>query len=100
MSSVLQPQHRKPQQSSSRDLPSTATAVKSEGANTSAQGAASKLSSITGKTGLPANKNKVQADKSNARSGGLANFWDRASAKSKSPDAPAEANTVAQNKNG
>ncbi|KAL8129816.1 hypothetical protein V2J09_018971 [Rumex salicifolius] len=99
VSSFPQLQQRKPQQSSSKlDVPKPATAIKSECDNTSSQGGPGKLSSDTGKCGLPASKNKAQTSKSSAGSGGLANFWDRASAKSKS-SVSAEANIVAQKKN-
>lgn len=46
---------------------------------------------------LPAGKKKVQADKSSASGGSLANFWGRASAKSKPSSVPAENSNAVSN---
>lgn len=98
---VPQPQQDKVQQSSQKvglQSPNVVKAIESEITGTGVRGQSTKPPADKEKVPpLPAGKKKVQNSKSASDTGGsLANFWGRASAKSK-PSVPAEDNNVIAN---
>jgi DNA polymerase delta subunit 3 len=100
---VPQPQQDKVQHSSQKvglQSPNVVKDIESEITGTGVRGQSTKPGDKEKVPPLPAGKKKVQNGKSASDTGGsLANFWGRASAKSK-PSVPAEDNNVIANLTG